>query len=64
MPPPDTVDQLNDLRLRVDDLERLIHNTIASLAPYSDRLDALEELLAEHNEFWQSLLKLLDVDAD
>jgi len=64
MPPPDTLDQLNDLRLRVDDLERLIHNTIASLAPYSDRLDALEELLAEHNEFWQSLLKLLDVDAD
>ena len=64
MPPPDTLDQLNDLRLRVDDLERLIHNTIASLAPYSDRLDTLEELLAEHNVFWQSLLEMLDVDAD
>jgi len=64
MPPPDTLDQLNDLRLRVDDLERLIHNTIASLAPYSDRLDALEELLAEHTEYWRTMLELLDVDAD
>ena len=42
MPTPDTADQLNDLRLRVDDLERLIRNTIASLGAYSDRLDALE----------------------